>query len=643
MYVADLTRIILLLMAGFLIVLYRLPYEPIKRRREPIAVYLFCLTLTALLTVLFHGTPFGLNSYMGDQHYLLAAITKYRYGWAWSDFSYAHLPAYYPPLYFYVLGKVAWLAHIAPYHMVKLGFLAAALFLPAITYHVWSRLIGKRPALCLTFLLFLGFPSEFLYKTYEFSTAVLIVPWWLYFGERAIPAMWATRRAKTFSLIAGGITGAIIFQTYYYWFFLIVCAIIVSSILHWMQRSSAGSHAAVESPFGNGLWHKLRMLMLVFILSAYYWVPLLVDAVTVGYQNFQNRWLSLSMMSIHFFDQLNTMDILTAAELAGFLYLLVHYTRSKTSRVLFELTLACFVWYLVGFVGILFGSPNLHMKAWLLNDSLLLVGAVLAIERLLQMKRVIPYANRLWLFAACVVILAQGQVYVETITGQSQPTGTSKYYETALTHTKPPGSVKELAAVGNVNGKVFLTDQTDDIDFAPFDLFIDENPNYANPSARYGDRAQFVSTLGQVHSAQAFAWLLQYNEFDTVDYIWMTHPYLVVGMDNYPNGTRYKRVSIPTVYKHSPDFSRVGSTDIYKVLPVSKTAYQHFDLYALAVASRYAQPSLQPDVLRVFQQRVRTVHNEAALQSITPVLQGDPSLAAWVAARAAALDTSHGR
>lgn len=613
MYVLDLTMLTLLLMALLVATVYVIPAKTISGHREAISVGVFAVLLSTLLIILFFVTPFGLGSYLGDQQYILAAIEKYTISWSWVDFSYAHMATYYPPLYFYVLGKAAWLLHLPPYSMAKSGFVVTAVVLPPVVYRVWTPLVGKRPAMLLVILFFLAFPSEFMYKTYEFLTAALVLPWWLYFGERLRQDSATSKRSKVTSLLVGGLLGSLIFQTYYYWFFVIACYLVVSPLLNVGFKDQTWRQAVSD------FWHKVKLLLVVAVFSAYYWVPLLIQVVTIGYQNFQNRWLSQSMMKINVFQLLDQPNFLGLVLLAGLVYLLFTYKRSRLHQVLMNLTVACFIWYLIGFVGILFGMPNLHIKAWMFNDYLLLVGAVIAVTDLTQIRYLRAFANRTWAFAACLVILVLGQSYVSQTVGSS-------LYKDSIQYDTPPVAIDQLNAAKPLQGKVFLTNEYSAIDFVPVYLFIGDNPNYANPVARYADRYQMLQHMQDLKDMQAFAWLLTYNQFDRVTDVWMTKPDLLVGLDNYPYGTRYVYVSLPMGYTQSPDFAELGSTSIYQVKPVSEQSYKQFGLYALALASTYAKPSLRTPIDTLFLQEVKTTYNPSDLKATLSVVAGNHTL-----------------
>lgn len=607
MYVLDTTRLALLLYGCFVVLVFAIPAAAIRRRRELLSVLGFAAMLAGLLFGLFSMTPFGLNSYLGDQHYVLAAIEKYSTTWRWVDFNYAHLPTYYPPLYFYVLGRIAWLLHIPAYGMVKIGFLAAALVLPPIVYRSWTPWLGKMGAMLLVVLFFLSFPQEFMFKTYEFLTAALVLPWWLYYGERLNHVENESGKQRFWLWIVGGVLGALIFQTYYYWFFILACYLPFSLII----SASFGRKSWREG--WSDFWRKVRLLALVALLSAWYWVPLLVSALTVGYQNFQNRWLSTGMIQINFFQLLATPEFIGLVLLAGLTYLVFRYERSRLHEILLNLTVTCFIWYLIGFVGILIGTPNLHIKAWMLSDYVLLAGVVLGLEELASHARWHRVNGRLWALSMCVTVFVLGQSYVNV-------TVDSALYKNSVMYTTVPTAVSQLKSVGTLSGKVFLTNEFEAVDFQPLYLFIGYNPNYANPAAQYASRLQFLKDLQSVSEPKSYAWMLQYNEFDRVTDIWMTEPFLRLGFDNYPNGTSVTDVTVPQGYQTSSDFTRVAGTDIYRVNRVPKTAFKDFNVYELAVASQFAEPSLRKSIDAAFLIRVQTTHDTVLLQDSLPVV-----------------------
>ncbi|HYN88340.1 MAG TPA: arabinofuranosyltransferase, partial [Ardenticatenaceae bacterium] len=88
-----------------------------------LAVALFSLFLTVVAFLPLKNTPFGLNGALHDQAYYTAAVTKFAAFRDNVDIIYKDLPSFYPPLYFYILGRLAAFSRVEPYLMIRYGLL----------------------------------------------------------------------------------------------------------------------------------------------------------------------------------------------------------------------------------------------------------------------------------------------------------------------------------------------------------------------------------------------------------------------------------------------------------------------------------------------------------------------------------------
>ena len=114
-------------------------------RAEWVAVRLLGIALATILAKLLEGTLFAPHAISGDPGFHTAMVTKFAHYWRPVDFNYAELPAYYPPLYHYTLGKLSWLLGRAPFTMIKLGLLISAYLLPLGLYALARKLL---PPIC---------------------------------------------------------------------------------------------------------------------------------------------------------------------------------------------------------------------------------------------------------------------------------------------------------------------------------------------------------------------------------------------------------------------------------------------------------------------------------------------------------------
>ncbi len=121
-------QLFLLLFSGGMLTILALRLSPPLRMYLPAAwlgVFLFLVVALPL-----HSTSFPLDGIGGDQRLYSAYVAKFAATADNVDVIYPSLPAFYPPLYYYVLGRLsAWLS-IAPYTMLKFGMLATAAALP---------------------------------------------------------------------------------------------------------------------------------------------------------------------------------------------------------------------------------------------------------------------------------------------------------------------------------------------------------------------------------------------------------------------------------------------------------------------------------------------------------------------------------
>src|SRR3954454_15998603 len=103
--VAVLTQVMLVLAVGA-------GTYVIARRLSPDATGLLVALLTGLFlcggaTVILNGSAFGPLGAVADQAYRTAYITKFAHTWGVVDYGYKELPSFSPPLYFWVLGRLA--------------------------------------------------------------------------------------------------------------------------------------------------------------------------------------------------------------------------------------------------------------------------------------------------------------------------------------------------------------------------------------------------------------------------------------------------------------------------------------------------------------------------------------------------------
>ena len=159
---------------------------PLAGRREPataatrgwLVTGLVGAFLAAGAALVLSGTDFPPLGIALDQGFRAASVTKYAHTLALVDFAYKDLPAFYPPLFFWVLGRgAAWLG-VEPYEALKArgarlrGRCAARRRSRSGRGHPRSH--GWRVAVAVGALAFQDW-----YEPYAWLAVVVFVPWWL--------------------------------------------------------------------------------------------------------------------------------------------------------------------------------------------------------------------------------------------------------------------------------------------------------------------------------------------------------------------------------------------------------------------------------------------------------------------------------
>ena len=95
-----------------------------------------------------HGTPQPPFSVLrGDMTFRTEYVTRFASTWHLDDYTFGHLPAFYPPAWFWLAGRTAHVLGIEPWRIVKpftIGTIGAAL---AVAYLLWRRVLTPAGAL----------------------------------------------------------------------------------------------------------------------------------------------------------------------------------------------------------------------------------------------------------------------------------------------------------------------------------------------------------------------------------------------------------------------------------------------------------------------------------------------------------------
>jgi hypothetical protein len=555
--------------AGIVILLTPADDEPTTATRGWLVTVLVAAFLAGGAALVLSGTDFPPLGIALDQGFRAASVTRYAHTVSLVDFAYRDLPAFYPPLFFWVLGRgAAWLG-APPYEMLKLGVLACALAAPVASFVLWARLTRDQMVASAVAVGALAFQDW--YEPYAWLAVVVFVPWWLTF----VVQVGRDRPLRRGALACGTIVGAAVFCTYYYFFFIGA----VHLLLAFALRRPAARAGLVLGP------RRTRDAAIVLggaaLLSAVYWLPLLVSIVTTpGARSMQNRYYDASIagLPLPFLD----FDLVGWLMLLGLVYLAVAMFRSELALALATLLGAAYAWFLLGEIGVLVDVPLLTVKTNLLIDVVLLAGTSLAVVEIGRaLVRARPIVGRVGLAgvrAAMVVIAAVVVFALGTAAMAEIP-----YVDEQRAATEPVALLDtfDRATRGAATDTVVLTDQEAIPEYRPVYVFNVWNAHYSHPAAEFDDRTRFLERLAAEDDPAVFAAALRLNRYDRVDSVALRPEGGELGYtyfaDAFPRGVTRETIVFRVEQFDDMWFDRRGSSDLTVFVPRDRDPRRSLD------------------------------------------------------------------
>lgn len=261
----------LCLVAALLVVALRWSGELVAGAAAGLAAAWCALMLRSAL----YGTPFGFGGLAGDMSRITAAATRYTTTIASSDTLLPSLPAEYPPLHAWLIGRASALLSTPAWRLVaefQVLFLSAAVL---VSFLLWRRLVSSWIALAISVLALVTWVDP--RKAYEVLTLVIFVPWAL--------EVFARPPRTRMHWLPAGLLGGFIVVTYQAWIVYAAPGLLALVVLGWRTEPDR--------------WAYLRRLGLVaavvFAVSSWYVVPLLWAMATRGGQQISDLYASAAL------------------------------------------------------------------------------------------------------------------------------------------------------------------------------------------------------------------------------------------------------------------------------------------------------------------------------------------------------------
>lgn len=480
------------------------------------------------------GTPFAPGGLSGDQTFRTAAVTRFADSWHNADFTAKGLPSFYPPAYFWVLGRAAAFFEVDPWRMLKVGAVVTALVVPMLAFVMWRRVVDDRVAALAAVV---PIVVENFYEPYSWLVIVAFVPWWL-------EVAYGLRRPDQppGSPILLGAIGALLLVTYWYFFTVGIVALAIKLAFDRIEGQLDGRQ----------LRSTCTVVAVTVALSVWYWLPLVVSVAGAEHpESLGNRWFSASHPEL----PLPMLEASPAGAvcLAGLVYLALAYRRDAVAQGLTMLVAATYVWYLIGAIAAEVDHPLLTFRAKPLIPTILLTAGLLAVVRLTDL--VSSRVSRNELARVVVAVGVVSGVYLAN--GFIDDVRDSSYSESARTASRPDASPPTSSAaelqrliesrVGD--HAVLLSDRVDVLALYPNHAFVAWDAHYAHPAAEFGQRIEFLTDLAHSSDPDTFRNLAQDNSYDTIDAFVLAEDgddyVFTYGADAFPAGTRSTQIRFP--------------------------------------------------------------------------------------------------
>lgn len=555
------TIIIILFFALFLIINRRKSRFKILKVNYNMNIILFVLFISTILNFLFFAADFPLYGIEPDidNWFRASLVEKISQDGILHDFAYKNLSSFYPPLYWYILGLSSKILGIPAYMTLKYSFLVAWIILPILVYEFWKRIYSEQISFTIT-VIFFTFVANFSY-TYivdHLISLIFLIPYIIYYLENI-----KEKHFKWIDYLIAGLIGVILFSIYYLYFFLIFIYYLIDFI---------------KNP-RLFIRVKLKRLFIIFsiigILSSYYWFPLMLDIINLGFESHQNHFIRGGIIEMPLYVYI-TPTLISIILVSGAFYLIVKFRDEKDIKILTNLIISNFIIYLIGFIGILIGFPIMHDRFLPIFLYILIIGfgivyikffAFLNKQKVINFPKVImDNLDKIMIYLLIILIVYQNFVNTRNLYK-------STAYHDTLRQEIPIEKINNVKALDYKN-KVFLTTHPEVVPYLPIYLFLSPKIHFTHPSALYMERVAFLKDLEDSYDAEEFYLKIINCKFDLINFFYIddhntTHLSYTAEIHNYPESPLTQKFYYPKNYFNNQSYFlsiNINNTLIYETV-----------------------------------------------------------------------------
>lgn len=469
----------------------------------------------------------------GDETFQIAFMERVISGHPFSDFFYANLAPFYPPLYFWIFGNLGRIFNWDGISAAQWGTCITYALLPIAALGFAKLCRWKESERLTALLLSVGvltlLPTEaLLLKPYEATAALFSVLWIVALAKLLHEPSQRLR-------IILGVTGGIIFLLYYLWFVLLVPTMLLLIIAHKQHRRSSLISFGIIG-------------IIVTVIASPFLVPYLTNLITLGQENYQSIYFFPSDANIYApWFTFSFFGIATLLSIATF----VKKEWSNEQKATLALGASILGWHIVQLVVLVCGGKSVMLsKPFLfLGGSALLLPIAEWIATWWNSRDFSWRQNHSHqMIAISILILAPtlpsglflDDAKIQTQLKQNlQPTASSYVAENIRVFVPDYGS------------RTWFTSGLQDLSgILSLSYYIAWNPHFSHPSAHWGSRLHEIKRISELeNSADVTAAfdtlginaLLLYKATDENGNTY--YPFFYED-DAWPNGTESKEIRI---------------------------------------------------------------------------------------------------
>jgi galactan 5-O-arabinofuranosyltransferase len=482
--------------------------------RAVVVVGALTAVATAVLAWPLHGTSYYFGGLESDQQFRTQYLTRLASDARLADQNYAGLPPFYPAGWFWPAGRVAAFLGVAPWAAYKPLALATVGLTPALSWCIWSRLVGWRTGVGVAVATLLAGLSAAATEPYSWPVAALIPAVAVVFWRR----LTAPRHRGPSRLLAVGVVLGLAGSTYtLYGFFLASLCVVQAAVV--VATSPADRRAAFRRATGS-----LAVVAGTAVLTALpAWLPFLLEALRSGVgENAAARFLPAASAKLPPVFAGDPWGWLLAGGLVAVLIrLCAPWGRRPDVLAALLVTVACgYGWYAASTVALLGGTTLLAFRFESIVVLALAAAGVLALAEVgrwgsTRVGRLGWPLRRAPLAAGLLVVLLVAHVAGDRM--DSLDDRVAAAYRTPYPSGADAGGrtdpgreegwsdalaveIERLTGADPGDLVVLSTDYAL-LSFQPYRGFQQITPHYANPLAGYRQRADYLADLAASRSS----------------------------------------------------------------------------------------------------------------------------------------------